>query len=561
MMERASEAVAHLRTSRRVVMAVTRNPALRRVELAYLAFCAVEFGTWVAILLYAYEATGPASIGVVAVALLLPAALVAPFAALLADRPDRVRSLAVGYLIQFGAYAATAIGILIDAPPVVVYLAAGVASMSTTLTRPTQWALLPELSRTPEELSAANGLSGTVEGGGVLVGPFAAALILSFGGPGFVFAAGALAMGTATALIVSLSMARRRVDAEPRGPDPATITEVSASAPRGTILDGLRVVGRDRPVRLVVTLLGLRSMVIGALDVLFVLLALEVFLTGEPGAAILSVALGVGMVVGGGVSFVLVGRRRLAPALAVAAGLIGGMLVMTALVGNGVSGPLLIVVAGIGFAASDVAGRTILQRSAQDSLLGRVLGTLESVDLFGLALGSILAPMIAAAVGVGPALAVAGLLLPISILIGWRGLRTIDRTSRVPARELALLGRSPVFAPLPPPDLETVARRVRWLAVDPGTAVITEGEPGDAYYVIEHGRFRVDQGGKTLRILDQPVQGFGEIALIRDVPRTATVTAMEPSVLLVVSRADFLAAVSGSQPVRAVLDDLVRDLS
>ncbi len=155
----------------------------------------------------------------------------------------------------------------------------------------------------------------------------------------------------------------------------------------------------------------------------------------------------------------------------------------------------------------------------------------------------------------------AGLLLPVSVLIGWRGLRHIYRNSRVPARELALLGRSPVFAPLPPPDLETVARRVRWLAVDPGTAVIAEGEPGDAYYVIEHGRFRVDQGGTTLRILNEPVQGFGEIALIRDVPRTATVTAEAPSVLLVVSRADFLAAVSGSQPARAVLDDLVRDLT
>ncbi len=540
---------------------MTRNPALRRVELAYLAFCAVEFGTWVAVLLYAYEATGPTSIGVVAVALLLPAALVAPFAALLADRPDRVRSLAIGYLIQFVAYAAAAIGMLIDAPPMLVYVAAGVASMSTTLTRPTQWALLPELSRTPEELSAANGLSGTVEGGGVLVGPFAAAVVLSFGGPGLVFGAGAIAMGAATALIASLALARRSGDKVQPTPDPATMAEVPRASAAGTILDGLRVVRRDRQVRLVVTLLGLRSMVVGALDVLFVLLALEVFLTGEPGAAILNAALGVGMVVGGGVSFALVGRRRLAPALALAAGLLGGALVITALVGSGNSGPFLIVVAGIGFAASDVAGRTILQRTAEDSLLGRVLGTLESVDLFGLALGSILAPLIAAAVGVGPALAVAGLLLPVAVLIGWRGLRLIDRNSRVPARELALLGRSPVFAPLSPPDLETVARRVRWLAVDPGTAVITEGEAGDAYYVIEHGRFRVDQGGTMLRILDQPVQGFGEIALIRDVPRTATVTAETPSVLLVVSRADFLAAVSGSQPARAVVDNLVRDLA
>jgi hypothetical protein len=187
-----------------------------------------------------------------------------------------------------------------------------------------------------------------------------------------------------------------------------------------------------------------------------------------------------------------------------------------------------------------------------------VLGTLESIFLFGLAAGSIVAPVIAAGWGVEWALAIAGLLLPIAILIGWRGLAAIDRRTRVPERELVLLRRSPIFAPLPPPELETVARRVRWLAVDPGTAVIVEGDPGDAYYLIDHGRLRVEQRGVTLRILDQPYEGVGEFALLRETPRTATVIADAPSVLVVVTRDDFLAAVTGSTPAGAAAERIIQ---
>lgn len=557
MMDRIRAAATHLRASRRVIRAVTRNPALRRVQLAYLLFNSVEFGTWVAVLLYAYQATGPASIGLVAVAQLIPAALVAPFAALVADRPNRVRSLATGYLVQSLAFGATTAGMLLGAPPILVYVAAAAAATSLSVTRPTQGALLPELARTPEELSAANGLSGTVEGGGVLLGPLAAAMILTVGGPGLVFAGGTAAILCAALLVSSLARTGRlpaTTAVQPDGPD-----DEDAAGPTGRILQGLRAVWRDRDVRLVVGLLGLRSVVIGALDVLFVLLALEVLHTGDPGAAILNVALGIGMVIGGAVSFLLVGRRRLAPALAVAVSVLGGSLVATAAFGTSASGPILIALGGVGFATCDVAGRTVLQRTAPDAVLGRVLGTLESINLFGLALGSLIAPVVVARSGVGWALAIAGLLLPVATLIGWRGLRDIDRRTRVPVRELGLLRRSPAFAPLPPPELETLARRARWLAVDPGTAVIVEGDLGDAYYVIERGRFRVEQNGVTLRILELPVEGFGEIALIRDTPRTATVTAEEPSVLLVVARQDFLSAVTGSPPARAVVERIVEE--
>ena len=559
---RLEDAHVHLRTSLRVINAVLRNPALRRVELAFLLFNAAEFGAWVAVLLYAYDATGPASIGLVAVAQLIPAALVAPFAALIADRTDRVRSLAIGYGIQAVAFGVTAAGILLEAPPILVYVGAAAAATSLVVTRPTQGALLPEISRTPEELSAANGVSGTVEGGGVFLGPLAAAAILTVGGPGHVFMAAAVAVGVAAVLVLSVTR-RMLLDGQVSVPgiNIGQAGDPPADIARRSVLEGLRVVRRNGHVRLVVGILGLRAVASGAMDVLFVLLALEVFNTGASGAGILNGALGIGTVAGGAASFLLVGRSRLAPALAVAACVLGGALIATALFGTGFDAPLFIAVGGVGYAACAVAGLTILQRTTPDVVLGRVLGSLESVHLVGLALGSLLAPIVVSVIGVQGALAVAGALLPLAVLLSWGGLREIDRGTRIPARELALLVRVRAFAPLPAPDLETLARRVRWLAVDAGTVVIAEGERGDAYYVLEHGRFRVEQGGVLLRTLDEPADGFGEIALIRNVPRTATVTAEEPSVLLVVRRDDFLGAMAGHAPTRAAVDLLVEERS
>ena len=161
---RPSAARGHLAASVRVVRAVIRNPALRRIELAFLLFNAVEFGTWVAILLYAYDTSGPAAVGVIALAQLLPAGILAPFAASLADRYPRERVLLVGYLVQAFVFGAAGAGMLLGAPAIAVYIAGAAAAAALTVIRPTQGSLLPSLARTPEELTAANGLSGTVEG-------------------------------------------------------------------------------------------------------------------------------------------------------------------------------------------------------------------------------------------------------------------------------------------------------------------------------------------------------------------------------------------------------------
>ena len=102
------------------------NGPLRRVLLAYLLFSAAEYGTWVAMLLYAYERTGPLSVGLVALIQLVPAALLAPAASALGDRYRREVVLAGGYAVQAVAMFATGLSMLADAPPPLTYALAAV---------------------------------------------------------------------------------------------------------------------------------------------------------------------------------------------------------------------------------------------------------------------------------------------------------------------------------------------------------------------------------------------------------------------------------------------------
>lgn len=549
----------------RVLRGVLRNPALGRVMLAYLLFAAVEYGTWVAILLYAYDALGPESVGAVAVIQLLPSAAFTAAATSFADRYPRQRVLLLGYGLQAATMAITAAGMLLGAPPAVVILAAVAASCALSITRPAHWALLPMLARTPEELTTANGVAGSVEGAGQLIGPLGAAVVLTFGPPGAVFAAAALAAGVAALLVARLHVhggglvvhahATDDADAEREHPapedaeghddehDPGTLDRVRAA---------LKALGGGRDARLIVVLLGALAFVIGSTDVLFVLFALEVLGIGDAGAGVLGAALGLGSILGGVAAFSLAGRRRMAPVLALGALLLGGACVVLGGVNGALVATLVIAIGGIGSAILDVAGRTILQRVADPRTLTMVLGSLEGMSTLGLAAGSLVAPLIASATSVPVALAVTGLALPIAIGLAWLPLRDIDRRVRVPVRELAVLRFDRILSPLPAPKLEAVAAGARWITLDPDEVLIREGDHGDRYYVLESGALQIRQHGRVLHERETGHgYGVGEIALLRDVPRTATVVATEPSVLLAIARPDFLEAVTGHEQAGA----------
>ena len=528
---------ARLADSVRVFGALVRNRNLLRVELAFLAFNAVEYGTWIAILLFAYEATGPTSVGVVALAQLIPAAVFAPVAAALGDRMRRDRFLLLGYAVQTFTMGLVALAMTLELEPLVVYGFACVEAATLTMTRPAQGALLPELAETPEELTAANGFSAVAEGAGVLLGPLAAAAILAVSTPAAVFVASTGVLALAALLAATVRVGALEV---------VTSRDVEAS---GSAMEGFRLLARQRDPRLLVGLLSSRMILIGALDVLFVLMALELFETGESGAGLLNAALGAGGMIGGAVTLGLVGRRRLGLALVLGSLSFGACLAAIGLAPSRLVAPVLIAVSAVGLSLLDATGRTLLQRVVSDEALARVFGVLEGLAMAALGLGSIVVPALVAWLGLEAAIVALGAVLPVLGLLAIPGLRRIDASVVVPERELALLGTVAMFAPLRPQVLESVARRSSWVTVPAGTVLMTEGEPGDRYYVLASGRLEVMRGGRHVSTLRDAGDGVGEIALLFDVPRTATVTVAEDAELLVLARAEFLTAVTGHPEV------------
>jgi MFS family permease len=535
--------VNHAARIRAVLGGVFRNPELRRVELAFAGFNAGEWGVWIAMLVYAYEQGGATTAGLVAAAQLVPAGLAAPFAAVLADRYPPARVLTLGYLAQALAMGATGAALLAHGPPLLAYALAAVGATCVTVTRPTQSALVPALARTPDELTATNVVSGWIEAVSVLAAPAGAGVLLAVASPGWVFVVLAAVVLAAALLVAPL-----------QGPPPAA----EPRPPLEEALAGFRLLAKEPAARTLVALLGGQFVAIGALDVLYVVLAISVLDLGGSGAGYLNAAFGAGGVAGIAVTVALIGRRRLMPALVLGILAWGVAFALLGAWPTTIGALLLLAVAGAGRSLLDVAGRTILQRTAPGDVLSRVFGVLEGLSMAGLALGSLLTPALVSLFGARWAIIGIGALLPVAVLLAGRRLLEIDRRAPVPVVEIALLRSLPLFSPLGAPALEGLARGLAELQVPAGTAVVREGQPGDRFYVVAQGELDVSAQGRELRTIGRG-EGFGEIALLENVPRTATVTARTDSRLYALDKPSFLASVSSHPRAAGEADRLVRE--
>jgi MFS family permease len=508
-----------------------RNPSIRRVVVAVATFNFAEWATWVAVLVYAFQRGGATESAVIVFTMLVPAAVIAPIVASAGGRFKRERMLLFSYVAQAVVMAAGAIAFFSNAPPLVIYTLATLTSVSVTLTRPAHNSILPSLAGSPNELTAANVASGTVQNVSIAIAPLVAGVIMSGSGAGAVFLLCAAGVTFGAALVAGVR----------------TVTEEAVPDPERTgseLLNGLRFLARARGPRTVVVLIGAAAMIEGALDVLVMVVAIELAGAGPTEVGLLTSSAGLGGIIGAAAAVALVGRARLAAPFAlgllvwgVPAGVIG-------LVPGLIVGLAMFLIAGIGRGTLDVAGRTLLQRVTPDAALSGVFGALEGTYMGMIAVGSIAVPLIIFLLGSRAALVVVGLWMPIVVALGWRTLRSVDAAAVVHVRELELLRAIPMFAPLAPVTIERLSANLVPVAAPAGSWIIREGEVGDRFYIVDAGEAEVEIDGRIVR-REGPGASFGEIALLRDVPRTASVRAVTDVQLLALDRAVFLAAVAG----------------
>ena len=515
-----------------VVERIRASAGLPGIVVGAVAFTLAEYAQWVAILVYAYDRGGATESGLVALAQLVPAALLAPLLAAWTSRLRPARVLQGAYAALALTLVACGVGILLDSP-MLAYGAAVASAVPMVVPRPAQAAALPALVADPEDLTTGSVGLGWADSVGALAAGLLSGVMLTVAGVGSLVLVTA---GSAVAALLCAFPADRVTRSFVRGADDEADPVADAPIPW-------------RSVRVVLGLLGVQSVLDAALDVLFVVLAIDVLRQGEGWAGYLQMSFGIGAVAAAPLSARLVGRR-LAPAVIVASLVAGGALALTA-PGPGVAFTVVaVIVAGGARAVFATSSRTLLLRLTPHRAIGRVFGVVEGCTAAGLAVGSLLVPLLVAAGGPSVALLGAAVLLPLAVLVGGR--RLVRLEAGAPDRSLALaaLRGSGLLGQLPAPALEELAGAAEPMRLAIGESLIREGEPGLDYYLITAGEAEVTQRGTVLRRLG-PGAGVGEIALLRRSPRTATVVAVTDLEVLRIEGRAFLAAVTGHRTTMA----------
>jgi MFS family permease len=521
---------------RHSIAAAFGTPALRRLQTAWLVSASGGWVFFVVLSVYAYEMGGTTAVGVAALVPALPAALAAPLAATLADRCSR-RDVLLGSLVARAALlAGVTAAVAAGAPLALVLVLGALFTVVATAHKPAQAALLPTLASTPSQLAASNAVWSGIDNGAFLFGSVIAGAVIA--GAGVATAFGVTAALFAVAALPVALIARDPVPEYRRSPD----GDESAGA---GVREGFVTVAREPSLRLVVGFLSVSTFVEGAIDVLVVVMAIELLDLGGSGVGWLNACWGLGGLLGGVAALVLLGQGRLARGLALGGLLAGLPLVVAAGIGAPVAIGALLVVLGVGYALVEVAGLSLMQRLSADDVLARAFGVVESSYWVTGGLGAILAPFVVMGLGIRGALVAVGAALPLLVVLRWRALRRLEDGAPVPERPFRALRAIPDFGPLPLAAVENLAQRAVALEFSAGEVVIHEGDVGELFYVVDEGVLSVscNRGSDVLEPLG-PGAYFGEIALLRDIPRTATVTAASPVVsLFAVDREAFLAAV------------------
>jgi MFS family permease len=527
------------------IRSVLRNRALGRLVAGWFATNAATYAFLVVTLVVAYDAGGAFAAGLLGVVRYVPPALIAPLAGMPATRWRADRVLLAVNLARTISVTLTGMVLAIDGPLPLLFLLVGLEAGFGGMTRPLHMSLLPWLAQTPGELVASNIASSAAEGLGTLAGPAIAGLLLATSGSIGATAATAALMGIAVFAVASVHV-------------PMIRTSPPAAGLVDRLTAGVRAATRTTAIWLVLVDVWLQTFVRGMLTVLLVVAAIDRLGLGQPGVGTLNAAIGAGGFVGALVALSLTRRAQFSPTFAMALALWGLPIAVIGIVSDPLIAIGMLAIVGLSNAILDVTGFTLLQRSAPNDARVGVMGLVDSGAAAFAAAGGLVASVLVTNLGVQGSLLVAGAILPVTAALTLAALRRSE--ARTPSHEVQthLLRSNPLLSPLSLSIVEELAAVMRPIEFEAGSELIREGESGDRYLIVSAGEVEVSQNGRVLRRLG-PGAGLGEISLLRDVPRTATVRATTQVVAYALDREAFLSAVTGHHVARSVADHVVDD--
>lgn len=525
------------------------SAAFVRLVLAHLAAVIAEWAAIIAVLVHVFDRSGTRATGLASIAMIAAALVVSPFTGTLVDRrrPQRVRL--VGLIAQVVGYGAAAATAFTDLPAYVTVVAATVALAAVTTLRPTGAVLLPAHVRTSDQLVRGNLWFWRTESFCVLGGPLLATALLIAGGPA------AVLCGCAAAAVIAVVL---------------TLTDLAIDPPAGnadgddhdrvSFVAAWRALRKRPGMSSVLTVVWAQYVIIGALDLMLVVIARTELDLGKSGPGLLSAAFGFGAFATVIIASRVSRRQRLAPALLLAISTAAAGLLVFGLALNVPVALIVLPILGLSRSLLDGPSKLLLQRSSGPEALGSSFAIRELCASSGLITGSVFGLVTLDVWNSKVALIALGAAMVLVAAATARGLQVADASADVPVVEISLLRRLPMFARLPPIALEAVARSATAINVAPGDVLIRQGEAGDAFYAVVDGSFDIDMSGRRMRIAER-FSSFGEVALLADVPRTATVTANSAGRLLQIHRADFLTAVTGTDSSRNAAWGVVQSLA
>lgn len=520
---------------------------LRGLLVSWFASNAGKWAFMVVTWVLAFEAGGAWAVGILGLAQFVPQMLVAPFAGIPTARWRVESVLRAALVVRILATVAAATVIAADLPVTALYVAVIIEAAASALNRPLYLALLPAVARTPAQLVGANVASSAAENLGTFAGPALVGLLLVAGGP--------LGATIAVAVIYAFGVAAIATLVVPR----VGRAHPGARAIAGQLSDAVRIAAGDVGPRIVFIGVAFQTVVRGVLGVLIVVAALELLGLGDAGVGTLTAAIGLGGLLGAAIATLMASGVRLGNAFVTSLAAWGLPILVMGLVVDPFVALLAMLVVGVSNAVFDVSVDTLLQRTVPHTRQVAVIGLLELVISGGTAAGGLLAPLLIGALGIETALIATGALLPVIAIASLPTIRRVDESGLTDPHRIDRIRGEPIFAPLSLATVEHLASCLELVRFDDGDDVIRQGEPGRTFFLIDEGSAEVSLDGQTLRTLG-PGAGFGEIALLDDVPRTASVRAIGPVAAFSIDRDEFLEAVTGHVVSRSLARERSVDL-